>query len=182
MRRWPSTSPPSAQLSRPTLPDIVLPTLHRDREQRPSSSYSPRGTSPPRPSTPKSSPLRSPGTPLPSLQNSSRVPSPGTPYSHYNRQGGHDTPTTSPEYLRHPASGGPTLLPPSHILAPPTPVYPATHINPSEDPLAAFEAAMRQLDAKKAGRGRQGPPGAAPPRDSYRGEKTRSRSRERYSW
>merc|ERR1719342_208620 len=83
-----------------------------------------------------------------------------------------------------------TLLPPGHVLsqpppqthypppvAPPPPVRPSIYapvpavINPSEDPLAAFEAAMRKLDSKKA-RGR------SPPR-AYQ-DRPRSRSRERY--
>ena len=74
-----------------------------------------------------------------------------------------------------------TLLPPGHVLthAPPLypppgpppvlpvasapPIYPPITaapppvINASEDPLAAFEAAMRKLDSKKASRGRSPP-------------------------
>merc|ERR1712083_233334 len=56
----------------------------------------------------------------------------------------------------------------------PPPCYPPQHINPAEDPLAAFEAAMAKLDREKASRGRAT---HSPPR-AYRA--TRSRSRERY--
>merc|ERR1719361_2175696 len=64
--------------------------------------------------------------------------------------------------------------PPPPPPALPPPCYPPQHINPAEDPLAAFEAAMAKLDREKASRGR----GAHSPPRAYRA--TRSRSRERY--
>ena len=69
---------------------------------------------------------------------------------------------------------GPHYPPPSHLVPPPTQYHhpPPALINPAEDPLAAFEAAMRKLDSKKASRGR------SPPR-AYQ-DRARSRSRERY--
>ena len=89
----------------------------------------------------------------------------------------------------HGGGGGPAL----HGGPPPTippPGYPPQHINPAEDPLAAFEvifsktfpqmrsscyqAAMAKLDREKASRGR----GTHSPPRAYRA--TRSRSRERY--
>merc|ERR1719186_1702936 len=168
---------------------------------------SPRGTSPPRqhlpPHIPTSTPPRSPGTPTSSPRRSrstsKRTRSPGTPYSHRDTP----TPTTSPEHLKRPLIDtsvpppmatmytgvpGPTLLPPGHVLAPsyyppppqqlaPPHYHQPTILNPTEDPLAAFEAAMRKLDSKKASRGRLGP--SSPPR-AYRVDRPRSRSRERY--
>merc|ERR1719186_1387317 len=168
---------------------------------------SPRGTSPPRqhlpPHTPTSTPPQSPGTPTSSPRRSrstsKRSRSPGTPYSHRDTP----TPTTSPEHLKRPlidtsvpppmaaiytGAPGPTLLPPGHVLAPsyyppppqqlaPPHYHQPTILNPTEDPLAAFEAAMRKLNSKKASRGRLGP--SSPPR-AYRVDRPRSRSRERY--
>merc|ERR1712107_972317 len=64
------------------------------------------------------------------------------------------------------------VLPTMEVLPPPG--YPLQHINPAEDPLAAFEAAMAKLDREKASRGR----GTHSPSRAYRA--TRSRSRERY--
>ena len=172
---------------------------------------SPRGTSPPRqplqPHTPSSTPPQSPGTPT-SSNPRSRSPSKrswshGTPYSSGR---GTPTPTTSPLNRKvlflhtivppqtiYTGAPCPTLLPPSHVLAP-TSYYPpppprlapapalyhhptTTSINPSVDPLAAFEEAMRKLDSKKASRRQLNP--RSPPR-AYRVERPRSRSRERY--
>ena len=76
------------------------------------------------------------------------------PPAHYPPPPGHLVPMTS--------------LPPAGPYSAPPPV---AVINPSEDPLAAFEAAMRKLDSKKASRGR------SPPR-AYQ-DRHRSRSRER---
>jgi len=143
---------PNKSQVRPTLPDIVLPTL-QGRTAPPSS---PRSASSPRQSTPPVTP----GTPL-----SPHHPSSGTPYSHHDKRNRR----CSPEFSRYP---GPTLLPPSHVLTQPTRT---SFIDPSDDPLVAFEAAMRQLDAKKAsqGRGRQG-------RSQEYRRGFRDRSRERY--
>jgi len=113
----------------PILPDIVLPTL----QGRAAPPPSPRGTSPPRSCTPPVSP----GTPL-----SHNYPSPGTPL----RFGWSRSSTQHSNHMK--SVQGPTLLPPSHILT--QPAHNLTSLHPSEDPLAAFEAAMRRLDAKKA--------------------------------
>ena len=172
---------------KPSLPDIVLPTLQSHRPPGSSVTDSPRGTSPPRPRTPTSSPPRSPGTPLSYPERRTRSRSPVTPYSHHDRAYGRGTPTTSPEYILKHRPPGPTLLPPVHVLAPPThwppppphllpaPVqHPPTFLHPTEDPLAAFEAAMRKLDSKKSSRVRHDQ--VSPPR-AYRVERTRSRDR-----
>jgi len=162
--------------------------------------HTPTSTPPRSPGTPTSSPQRS-------RSPSKRSRSPGTPCSRhngFNNNGrGTPTPTTSPQQTQAPlvdtsvpppmfaGAPGPTLLPPGHVLAPtshypppppqlapaPPHYHPQPLINPSEDPLAAFEAAMRKLDSKKASRGRLGP--SSPPR-AYRVERPRSRSRERY--
>ena len=80
---------------------------------------------------------------------------------------GNDTPTSSPELLnKNRVSNGsehgvlkPTLLPPSHLLTQPVTECDKViqhqeeskvYIDPSMDPLFAFEAAMRKLDDKKA--------------------------------
>jgi len=175
-------------------PNDVSP--HRSHAPTP---HTPTSTPPRSPGTPTSSPRRS-ATPT------RRSPSPGTPISSHNETRARDTPTptTSPQHQQAPIvdtsvppplySGvpGPTLLPPGHVLAPsshypppqpqvaPSHVYygqPPSVINPAEDPLAAFEAAMRKLDSKKEARGRIGP--SSPPR-AYRVERQRSRSRGRY--
>jgi len=141
-----SLTPPPQQ-GRPTLPDIVLPTLQGGRSAPPPS---PRGTSPPSSSTPPASP----GTPL----GHHLSPDPDTPCSrrndrYYAGRRFYRSPGQRARYSQpHP---GPTLLPPSHVLS--QPIHPQpTFINPSEDPLAAFEAAMLELDAKKASKGRGG--------------------------
>ena len=80
-----------------------------------------------------------------------------------------------PVLLPHQLSHAPPPMyppPPTHVVTYTQPPAPSHVINPSEDPLAAFEAAMRKLDSKKAGRGR------SPPR-AYQ-DRLRSRSRERY--
>merc|ERR1719206_1161363 len=123
---------PSNSQVRPTLPDIVLPTLHGRTAPPPT----PKKASSPLHSTPPVSP----GTPL-----SPHRPSPGTPHYPKNKR-------CLSDYSRsNQTISGPTLLPPSHVLTQPT--HRVSIIDPSEDPLAAFEAAMRQLDAKKARRG-----------------------------
>ena len=97
--------------------------------------------------------------------------SPGTPYSQSDVSASPVTPTpfqTPPKDLRtdtQPDSliQGPTLLPPCHVLTavndfpqpPPNfPPVPSARIDPTEDPLSAFEAAMRNLDSRKANRSR----------------------------
>lgn len=189
----------------PSLPDLSTPiTPNADSPHETSaprqqvSPHTPTSTPPRSPGTPTSSPHRS-------RSRSQRSRSPGTPISPRNESRGRDTPTptTSPQHAHAPlvdtsvppplytGAPGPTLLPPGHVLAPsshypppppqlaPAPIYyhPQPVINPAEDPVAAFEAAMRKLDAKKADRGRLGP--SSPPR-AYRVERPRSRSRGRY--
>ena len=161
------------------------------------TSSTPTGTptqdSPPRrPHTPTSTPPRSPSTPRSRSSSESR----GTSYTSTGdrRSPPPLAPVSLPPMLDMTVPPpNLTLLPPVHVLSQqqpaPTPHYPppphvvlpphyhhpppaAPLINPAEDPLAAFEAAMRKLDSKKAARGR------SPPR-AYQ-DRLRSRSRERY--
>jgi len=172
------------------------PSIPDQATHKQSSPHTPTSTPPRSPGTPTSSPRRS-------RSRSPRSRSPGTPITSRNDSRGRDTPTptTSPQRTQAPlvdtsvppplytGAQGPTLLPPGHVLAasshypPPPPAlapapvyYHQPVINPAEDPLAAFEAAMRKLDSKKADRGRLP---SSPPR-AYRVERPRSRSRGRY--
>ena len=71
---------------------------------------------------------------------------------------GHVLSHAPPHYPLTSAPGGktPHYPPPALPVASAPPIYPTTApppvINASEDPLAAFEAAMRKLDSKKASR------------------------------
>ena len=145
----------------------------RSPTKTPGTPGTPTADSPPRrtPHTPTSTPPRSPSTPR-SRSGDRRSPPPLAPAS---------LPPMMDMSVPPPNM---TLLPPGNVLSqPPVPHYhqppphyhhppPTTLINPAEDPLAAFEAAMRKLDSKKANRGR------SPPRAYQDGG--RSRSRERY--
>ena len=168
--------------------------------RRPASPRGPRGHSP-----------RGPPPPDPNLVDTSRPPPMRQPPAAQQVRGDKDAkdrlvltllphhqqvaaqaqhqPPPQLSYHHGGGGGGPA----HHGGPPPTippPGYPPQHINPAEDPLAAFEvifsktfpqitsscyqAAMAKLDREKASRGR----GTHSPPRAYRA--TRSRSRERY--
>ena len=158
----------------------------------PRSPHTPTSTPPRSPSTPRSRRSRSRSRDR-SYSSDRRSPA---PVSHKSPPAPAVTrpviDTSVPPPMFSTGSAPPlTLLPPGHVLSHAPPSYPPPQphmarvtpapyshppavINPSEDPLAAFEAAMRKLDSKKAGRGR------SPPR-AYQ-DRHRSRSRERYKY
>ena len=137
--------------------------LPENVQPRPRSPHTPTATPPPAsPGTPTAhSPARPRTPPIPPPVRTAPAPAVILP--------GVDTTVPPPSFTRLPPSLA--HYPPPHLIAPPPAPAPFKPlINPAEDPLAAFEAAMRKLDSKKASRVRGSPP---------RAYTDRPRSRER---